>query len=241
MERKQNFLLIVDDDPLVARICEASTSMTCVSFLSAETFKSRGLRYEPAAVLIDIHLGENSNGLDLIPLCRERWPYTPIIVITAGRDDAAVSEALMAGANDFIVKPCKGQELIARITTRSKELAALEQRVCINFSSISFDSHFNQLRGEKGSHSLTASEAQFVWHLIHAKGLTLSKTDITRKIWNSVTVSDNAFDKKLFQVRSALKLVTDRTVIKSVYGEGIKLDPVTPISTESIPDGGNHE
>jgi DNA-binding winged helix-turn-helix (wHTH) protein len=59
--------------------------------------------------------------------------------------------------------------------------------------------------------------------MILLNGAIIDKTSLKRRIWRSVLVSINAVDRKLFEVRSAIKDVSDQVEIPSFVGRGIAI------------------
>jgi len=70
----------------------------------------------PALVLLDIML-PYLNGLQLLAHIRQKaeWQHVPIIMLTADSNERDIEQALVAGANDYMVKPFNPRELTARL------------------------------------------------------------------------------------------------------------------------------
>jgi DNA-binding NtrC family response regulator len=95
-----------------------------VRFLTAEDFAARGVDSPQAAlefaaadvdvVLSDVRLGAIS-GISLLKMWKERRPSTPFVLITAFAEIGDAVEAIKAGAADYLVKPVKPPELLAKI------------------------------------------------------------------------------------------------------------------------------
>jgi two-component system, OmpR family, response regulator ResD len=122
-------LLIVEDSPeggeLLAAIVEEEgfTPVVCATAGSGvEAFRSR----RPVAVLIDWVLPDRP-GIDLCRQMRERDPLVPIIFVSGRDDEASMSRGLDAGADDFLVKPIRRTELVARLEAHLRKAAAAVQ------------------------------------------------------------------------------------------------------------------
>ncbi|MBO9547237.1 response regulator [Caulobacter sp.] len=114
-----NRILIVDDDPMIRhfvdlvltqqgfKVVTAASSDTAMQLLGREGF---------ALVLLDINM-PGMNGLDVLRLMRARPGRPKILMITAHRDPATIMQALEQGADGYLAKPFKPQDLLKRIET----------------------------------------------------------------------------------------------------------------------------
>ena len=118
MQRAQR-ILVVDDDVALSEMlqlvlrADGFDAAWCSSGLRAvEVFQ----RYRPDLVLLDLMLP----GRDGVDVCREIRAVSgvPIVMLTAKSDTIDVVAGLEAGADDYVAKPFKAKELIARIKTR---------------------------------------------------------------------------------------------------------------------------
>lgn len=112
-----NRILIVDDDPMVLhfvdlvltqqgyRVTTAASSDTALQLLGRDPF---------ALVLLDINM-PGMTGLDVLRLMRDRPKRPKILMITAHRDPATIMKALEQGADGYLAKPFKPQDLTRRV------------------------------------------------------------------------------------------------------------------------------
>ena len=112
-------VLIVDDDEALAEMLaivldgEGYDSRTChTGDRALEMFRG----YEPHVVLLDLMLP----GRDGVDVCRDirAESNVPIVMLTAKSDTTDVVDGLEAGADDYVAKPFKTQELVARVKAR---------------------------------------------------------------------------------------------------------------------------
>ncbi len=110
-------LLVVEDDPelgrrLTERLRGADFAVElATSRAEAEDWPDVG---RMAAVILDLGLPDGS-GLDLLRHWRDRRVETPILILTARGSWQDKVEGLNAGADDFVVKPVRFEELLARL------------------------------------------------------------------------------------------------------------------------------
>jgi twitching motility protein PilT len=118
-------ILVVDDEPAVLRLemraleavghqCRgASTLLDARGFLTNELFD---------LAVLDVHLG-NDSGLEFAKVIRKDFPETSVIMVTGAADFTSVSDARLAGALDYLVKPVSPTEL-AEAAQRISEIRA---------------------------------------------------------------------------------------------------------------------
>jgi DNA-binding response OmpR family regulator len=113
-------ILILEDDPDVARVFCAALSENGNSVTVCETFEQarEHLRHEqPDAVVTDVRVGRY-NGLQLALLFRRQSPEGRVVVVT-GHDDAVIRKDVGALHGEFLVKPVHIAELRAAVYSSS--------------------------------------------------------------------------------------------------------------------------
>jgi len=130
----QNVILLVDDDPVFTRFTEKILTDEGMKVVPAFN-KAEGLakfeEHRPSCVILDIFLPDGS-GVDMIKPFRAAAPKVPIIMVSGQSEVDDVVRAMKDGANDYIKKPFRGEELLLKIqmvleVTRTRwELDALK-------------------------------------------------------------------------------------------------------------------
>lgn len=218
------YIITLDDDPTVSLLLEKATSIKSVAFSSPRELCNVAEKYNPLAAFIDIHLGVDESGLDIIPTLRSKWPYCPLIVVTADPNDDTLVQAFKQGADDFVQKPIKPAEVAARFQTRLTELQDRAAKMALAIGDVTLDTAHRLVTGPLGRQFLAPVETLILAHLIKSRGTVVPKEVIKREAWGPVRVSDNAFYRKLFELRRALEGVSKTVKIQSVYGTGLSLD-----------------
>lgn len=216
------YTITLDDDPLVAKLIEKGLSLPTMAFANAEELKPKMAELSPKAVFIDIHLTEGS-GLSLIPEMRHHWPYIPFIVITADKDEAFLSEALSRGADDFIRKPIKVNELKARLQKRWHDQVEKQALSVLNYQDITIDAANSLLKGPTSIRSLSPTELKLVNRLVQAQGTAVSRSALKFSCWHQISVTENALDRKIYELRKCLRDIGSQLEIETLYGEGFVL------------------
>ena len=119
-------VLVVDDDTALAEMLQIVLEAAGFEPLrvargdeALEAFRA----HKPDLVLLDLMLP----GRDGVDVCRDLRAESdvPIVMLTAKSDTSDVVEGLEAGADDYVAKPFKTQELLARIKTRLRRVSAV--------------------------------------------------------------------------------------------------------------------
>ena len=171
------------------------------------------------AVILDLGLPE-VDGLTVLDRWRKEGKATPVLVLTARDSWSDKVAGLDAGADDYLAKPFKTEELIARLRAlirrstgnASSELAAGEVRLDTRSGRVT-------LKGEPVK--LTAQEFKLLSYLMHNKGKMVSRTELIEHIY------DQDFDRdsntiEVFITRIRKKLGAD--IINTTRGLGYSLD-----------------
>jgi DNA-binding response OmpR family regulator len=177
----------------------------------------------PLAVFVDIHLASDQCGLDVIPQVKAYWPRSVVIAITSDEKSDLITQALTAGADDFIRKPFTADEIKARLKARLRDHATIDSAHLIEYGDVEIDTSHLMINGPKGRQPISLKECKFLEYLIRSAGMLVSKAEVKRHLWGNIKVSDNALDRKIFELRRALKSVSDTVFIQSIYGEGIAI------------------
>lgn len=155
---------------------------------------------EPFIVFIDLGL-PGISGMEGITLIREQWPETHIVVSTGNDNDSVILDCIQRGANGYLLKPFKIEELSKNIDVIRKGGALITPDVAMKlFKKI----HKPQDKFEDQTANLTARETDVVNELL--KGLTYKEIASVLNI-SASTVNDhlkNIYVKMSVRTKSEL-------------------------------------
>ena len=190
-------ILVVEDDRSVNNLITTILKTHDYRYLTALNGAEAVLEassHNPDIVLLDLGLPD-TDGVDIIKKIRT-WSNMPIIVISARNEDKDKIEALDAGADDYVTKPCSVEELLARLRATTRRLSASGQTQA---EDAVFEN--GELRieyaagcawlGDKELH-LTPIEYKLLCLLARNVGKVLTHTYIMQQIWGSSGASDIA-------------------------------------------------
>jgi diguanylate cyclase (GGDEF)-like protein len=115
-------LLAVDDDPIQLAMVKAlleADGIRVHTLGDPLRFWTELERVRPDIVLLDVDM-PGINGVDLCRVLRNdrRWASAPVLFLTAQRDERVIKEMFAAGADDYLIKPVRPDELLVRIRNR---------------------------------------------------------------------------------------------------------------------------
>jgi two-component system KDP operon response regulator KdpE len=179
-------ILIIEDDK---GIIESFKLNFEVSWPEAEVLASQfgeeGIQLvdkeDPDLILIDLGLPDIS-GFEVIKAIRS-FSRVPIIVVSVKQDEDDIVKALMYGADDYLTKPPKKMELLARIKTVFRRLDidhSLSEAVHGPFH---FNKSLNKLFFRDHEIRLTTTEGLILYHLTENMGKVVSYISLSKVIW----------------------------------------------------------
>jgi DNA-binding response OmpR family regulator len=219
----QMYVLLVEDDPRVARVVERALTgahhRVDVVYDGGEGL----LRGESGAydlLVLDVMLPEVS-GLDVARRLRQRKVRTPILMLTARDTVADRVQGLDSGADDYLVKPFALEELLARVRAlgRRHQEHTGEDVQRVGDLTLSLTRH-EARRGDQEI-SLTAKEFELLAYLMRHPGQVLSKTQIVDHVWGyDAEATSNVVEIYIHYLRDKVDRGFDRPLIRTVRGVG---------------------
>src|SRR5581483_659473 len=163
-------------------------------------------------------------GMDGLEVCREirRRAALPIIMLTArGEVDDRVA-GLEAGADDYLPKPFKFKELLARIRAVLRR-AGLDQGRLLRVGPLTLDTQTRQVTRNGRTVDLTPREFDLLEHLMRHPRWVLTREQLLDRIWGMDYVGDaNVVEVHISALRAKLG-DADRQLIRTVRGVGYML------------------
>ena len=170
------------------------------------------------AIVLDIMLPKMS-GLEILQIVRERGIKTPVIMLSALNEVEDKIKGLDLGADDYLAKPFKTSELIARLNALVRRPPLVDAKV-LNFEDLKFDLTNRTLNGLE----LTDKEAGIFEMLIKTPGSAVTKEQILAHVWGSEAEFDeNYVEVYMSYLRKKLKTLKSRAQIKTIRNLGYKL------------------
>ncbi|MBR6505436.1 response regulator transcription factor [Candidatus Saccharibacteria bacterium] len=169
-------------------------------------------------VVLDIMLPKLS-GTDILKRMREKKIQTPVIMLSALSEVETKISHLDYGADDYLAKPFKTAELVARIKALIRRPKNIDIS-SVTYSDLALDKTNATLNGEQ----LTAKEAEIITELIKSPETLISKEHLLARVWGGESLGeDNYVESYMSRIRKLLKKIHSKARIVTVRGLGYKL------------------
>ena len=169
-------------------------------------------------IVLDIML-PGLSGLEILKTIRNRGIKTPVIMLSALNEVEDKIKGLDYGADDYLAKPFKTAELIARLKALVRRPPLVEANT-LKFEDLKLDLTNRTLNGIE----LTDKEASIFEMLIKTPGLAITKEQILAHVWGTdADFEENYVEVYISYLRKKLKSLKTKACIKTIRGLGYKL------------------
>lgn len=177
-------ILIIEDDPAIRRLLDIALQANGFQTRHAATAregKTEVAMHQPALVLLDLGLPD-SDGQTLLSALRE-WYTRPIIVVSARDTEVEIVRALDHGANDYLTKPFRTGELLARIRAALRLTQTETVESVKSFGNLHMDLAARVVKKNDEVVKLTSTEYALLALFVKNAGKVLTHPFILREVW----------------------------------------------------------
>ena len=170
--------------------------------------------------ILDIMLGDDVNGYDVIKAIREKYPLVPVIFTSARDQDLDRILGLELGSDDYITKPYSSKELVLRVNNIIKRVYQSTESKILNYLDYSIDLDKRIVSVKDKPIKLTTLEFDLLILLVENINKSFSREDILDAVWgNDYFGSDRAVDDLVRRLRKKMPLLN----VNTIYGYGYRL------------------
>ena len=170
--------------------------------------------------ILDIMLGDDVNGYDVIKAIREKYPLVPVIFTSARDQDLDRILGLELGSDDYITKPYSSKELVLRVNNIIKRVYQSTDSKILNYLDYSIDLDKRIVSVKDKPIKLTTLEFDLLILLVENINKSFSREDILDAVWgNDYFGSDRAVDDLVRRLRKKMPLLN----VNTIYGYGYRL------------------
>ena len=213
-------ILIAEDDPLIGQMLEKGLRKNGSLDLSrddGQKAQSLSLTDEFDLLILDMGLPLRE-GFEVLQDLRSRGKTLPVLVLT-GRSEQDVVMCLKAGADDYMRKPFRFDELLARVETRLRSNDTAEPDV-LKAGHVRLDLRSRTTTVSGRAVELTARELALLETLLRHAGQVLSRGQLLSTVWGySFDPTSNVVDVYVDSLRKKL----GEDAIETVRGAGYRL------------------
>lgn len=187
-------ILIIDDEPQIRKLLDITLSAQDFRVVLTGTGKEgliAAAMHPPDLILLDLGLPD-TDGQDILKQLRE-WYTRPVIILSARDSEEQIIKALDNGANDYLTKPFRTGELLARIRSALRSGHSAEPKTMQQFGDLMMDLTSRIVSKNGEIIHLTATEYSLLLLLVKNEGRVLTHQFILRAVWGGAYTTQSQY------------------------------------------------
>jgi two-component system, OmpR family, KDP operon response regulator KdpE len=187
-------ILIIDDEVQIQRLLEITLQSNGYAVKEATTAKEgliTAASHPPDLILLDIGLPDDS-GHNVLKQLRE-WYTKPIIILSVQSSEEDIVTALDNGANDYLVKPFRTGELLARIRTALRASVLENSEPVLHYNGLEIDLSLRTVKKNGELLKLTTTEYSLLTLFIKNEGRVLTHHFLLKEIWGPSFINESQY------------------------------------------------
>lgn len=227
-------ILVVDDEQSIANLIEVylkNEGFTIYKFYNGEDALRCIESEQLELAILDVMLPD-IDGFTLCQKIRENHNF-PVIMLTAKEEEIDKITGLTLGADDYITKPFRPLELVARVKAQLRRFTKYnssepkQEEHLIAFSGLVLDMDIHECTLNEKKLSLTPIEFSILWVLCVNRGRVVSSEELFHEVWGEKYFT-NCNNTVMVHIRHLREKMHDSTehpkYIKTVWGVGYKIE-----------------
>ena len=187
-------ILIIDDEPQIRKMLEITLQTNgylSKSAVSAKEGLIMAANHPPELILLDLGLPDENGHVVLQKL--RLWYTNPVIILSVQKNEVDIIKALDNGANDYLSKPFRTGELLARIRSALRDSISEEGDTTLNFQDLQIDLSARIVKKNNQLVKLTSTEYNLLAILIKNEGKVLTHQYLLRAIWGPGFINQSQY------------------------------------------------
>lgn len=191
---KKAEILVIDDEVQIRKLLQITLQSNDYAVKEAATAKDgciMAANHPPDMIILDLGLPDD-NGHNVLQKLRE-WYTNPIIILSVQSSEEDIIKALDNGANDYLVKPFRTGELLARIRSSLRSGIAEDSLPVIKCNNLSIDLAARTVKKNNDFIKLTSTEYNLLSLLARNEGKVLTHHYLLREIWGPGYINQSQY------------------------------------------------
>ncbi len=202
-------VMIIDDEPQIRKLLTITLQSNGFDVAEAETAKDgmvKAASKPPDLILLDLGLPDES-GHEVLKHLRE-WYTNPVIILSVQDNEEDIVSALDQGANDYLVKPFRTGELLARIRSALRKNSIDENSPVVECENLVIDFGARLVKKENRIVKLTATEYSLLALMVKNEGKVLTHHYLLNLVWGPSYKNESQY-LRVFVAQLRKKIETD--------------------------------
>ena len=189
-------VLVIDDEVQIRRLLQLTLDSSGYKVLTAKTGEEglqRAAMDRPELIILDLGLPDMDGSIVMKKI--RGWSTIPIIVLTVRDSEAEIVSCLEGGADDYLVKPFRSGELLARIRTAIRHRPSLQANEVFKSNHLSVDLTTRTVKKSDIVVKLTATEYDLLALFVRNAGRVLTHRYILENVWGPTFVEESQYSR----------------------------------------------
>jgi len=187
-------ILVIDDEVQMRRLLEITLQSNDFIVNEAATAKEgliAAASHPPDLIILDLGLPDE-NGHSVLKKLRE-WFINPVIILSVQNSEEDIVNALDNGANDYLIKPFRTGELLARIRTALRNTTDKEGNSVLNFNDLEIDLTSRTVKKNNEILKFTSTEYALLSLFAQHEGKVLTHQYLLKQVWGPSYLNESQY------------------------------------------------
>jgi two-component system KDP operon response regulator KdpE len=187
-------ILIIDDEPQIRKLLEITLQTNQYIVKQAASAKEgliMAANHPPDLILLDLGLPDENGHVVLQKL--RKWYTNPVIILSVQKNEEDIIKALDNGANDYLSKPFRTGELLARLRSALRSSNTEDGDSVLTYNELQVDLNARTVKKNEEFIKLTATEFNLLSLLVRSDGKVLTHQYLLRAIWGPGYINQSQY------------------------------------------------